>query len=443
MNKLWVRLTLLLLPVGCVTLSIVGLLTHLLLSMSLPLYVSPDQLTSLQLATLQNYFAVSGSWSGVEAVLEQATFEVQGVQFVVTDADGRTLAVGSPYLVGVVLAHDDMANAAPLVVNGNQVGWLLGRASGAAASRESKDDFLTDVTRWTVVSGLGITLLILGAAILGRIVARPLRNLTRAVRNLAAGELGSQVIVQGTNDTRTLAEAFNTMSRALAQGDTLRRRIAADVAHELRTPVSVLRGHLEAMLDGVFPLDNEHLAIVYDQTIHLAKLVEDLRLLTLAEAQRLPLDYAVTTPAALVMQSVEWFKPLALDAVIKLKDEVQADLPPIRVDAMRIRQVLNNLLINALRHTPEGGEIILGVKRQGTMVRFTISNSGSELTPEDVSQVFTPFWRSAEARVRDREGSGLGLAITQQLVSLHGGQVGVQSEAGWTHFSFEIPAAPC
>ncbi len=230
------------------------------------------------------------------------------------------------------------------------------------------------------------------------------------------------------------------MSSDLAAGEVLRQHMAANIAHELRTPVSVLRGHLEAMLDGVFPLDAEHLAVAYDRTIHLSHLVDDLRLLTRAEAGQLPLERAPITPADLIARAVESFAPLTLDAEIALEHSVPAELPPVLVDADRLQQVLGNLLTNALRHTSPGGRIRVDATQQGGMVRFVVFNTGTALTPEQAAHVFTPFWRAEDARERDRGGIGLGLAIAQQILALHGGRIWVEPVADGTRFVFDLPA---
>jgi len=290
------------------------------------------------------------------------------------------------------------------------------------------------------LAGLGATALavVVGVLLAWRL-AQPLRELTRAARDLTIGQLGRQVNVRGTAEVDALVVEFNTMSNALAEAEALRQRMAADVAHELRTPVSVLRGHLEAMLDGVYPLDTAHVAAAHDQTIHLARLVEDLRVLTLAEAKRLPLERTPLDPAALIAQILEAFEPLALDGEIRLTRDVTPDLPTLHADVTRIRQVLSNLLTNALRHTAPAGEIGVRAATVKEGVCFSISNTGSTLSALDAARVFQPFWRADAARERDSGGSGLGMAISREIVVLHGGSMWVDSDADRVTFSFVLP----
>ncbi|MBE0690972.1 MAG: HAMP domain-containing histidine kinase, partial [Anaerolineae bacterium] len=261
---------------------------------------------------------------------------------------------------------------------------------------------------------------------------------TDAVRKFSRGKLDSPVPVQGTVEVRELAVAFNQMAGDLAAADEQRQRMAADVAHELRTPVSVLRGHLEAMMDGVYPLDNAHVAVAYDQSLHLARLVEDLRLLTMAEHGRLSLHRESTAPLDLAEAAVARFAPLAQDGDVSLRHEIAPDLPALDVDAGRIRQVIDNLLSNAVRHTDAGGSIALTVKRESSAVVFSVRNTGV-LPPDQAAHVFDRFWRADAARQADSGGSGLGLAIARQLVRLHGGDLWVETAANETAFSFQLP----
>lgn len=449
MNRLWVRLSAAFLLVAWVGIGAVALVVRQTTETGFRQYLNQREAVSGnpdQIARLQAYYAAQGGWQGAEAILAARSGEGgthspsrRGAQLLIVGPDGVVQAATDPTAVGEALAPDELAEAAPLVVDGQIVGWLTRRTPGEAALGAAETAFLAEANRWLLAAAGGATALSLAVgAALAWAIARPLRTLTAAARHLAAGRLGEQVAVGGALEIDQLASAFNAMSRDLAAGEALRQRMAADVAHELRTPVSVLRGHLEAMMDGVYPLDGAHLAVVYDQTIHLARLVEDLRLLTQAEMRRLPLERGTVIPAELVAQAVEAFSPLALDAGIRLEQQVEADLPALRADATRVRQVLDNLLTNALRHTPGGGRIAIASSRQGGYVRFSVSNTGS-LADEDAHRAFEPFWRAEGARERDRGGSGLGLAISRQLVLLHGGRIWAERAGQETVFAFELP----
>ena len=324
---------------------------------------------------------------------------------------------------------------------GRQMGGM-GAQMGATILDAAEADFLNHATRSLTTAAIVISLLavVLGVG-LAQLLTRPLKRLTQTLLDLPGGTLGQQVQVRGTRELHALTEAFNRTSQQLAEAELLRRRMAADIAHELRTPVSILRGHLEAMRDGVFALDQQHLAVVYDQTLHLGKLVDDVRLLTLAEARHLPLTLSPIAPTEIVHDLVEGFRPLALDAEVVLTVEQPAVVPSVTVDKLRIQQVLGNLLTNALRHTPAGGTIIFALSCQDERVRFTVSNTGTALNAEDARRVFEPFWRASESRDRDAGGSGLGLAIAKQLVELHAGKLRVETSPERTSFIVELPCS--
>lgn len=470
MNRLWVRLSLAFLVVAWIAIGVIALIVRSSTEHSFRQYLNQRDASVFSensIAALEAYYAANGTWAGAEDLLpgpkgsgrgggQGAGGQGSGGQggggatTLLADADGVVIVSTDADRIGTRLDGDLLDRAVALEVAGQRVGWLAQDTPGAQALGAAENDFLDDAARGLVLAAIGAAVLavLVGAALAWQL-SRPMRALTTATHDLAAGALGRQVTVGGTVEVNDLARAFNTMSRDLAQGEALRRRMAADIAHELRTPVSVLRGHLEAMLDGVFPLDVERLAVAYDRTLHLTRLVDDLRVLTRAEAGQLPLERVLTAPTDIVTRAMESFAPLALDVSITLQQEVAPDLPAVYVDHDRLQQVLGNLLTNALRHTPEGGTITLRAQPSvGTQsavrvpvgVRFAVSNTGSELTAEQAARVFDPFWRAEDARERDKGGSGLGLAITRQLVLLHGGRITVESRAGVTTFLIDLPA---
>jgi two-component system sensor histidine kinase BaeS len=464
LNKLWVRLVLAFLVVAWLGIGAMALVVRATTERSFRQYVNQRETSFFNedvITSLEDHYAATGSWAGAESLLPgrrggggQGSGGGQGngagggrggqgqggAVVLLADAAGVVVASTDETRIGTTLSDTARERAVELTVDGERVGWLAQETPGTQALGAAEHRFLDEATRWLTGAAIGAALLavIVGIALAWQLT-RPMRVLTDAAHDLAGGQLGRQVDVSGTAEITELGRAFNRMSRDLAAGETLRQRMAADIAHELRTPVSVLRGHLEAMLDGVFPLDAEHLAVAYDRTIHLTRLVDDLRLLTRAEAGQLPLQRVTITPADLVGRAVASFAPLALDAGITLTHEVAPDAPSVHVDLDRMQQVLGNLLTNALRHTPEGGQIALRVTRAGESARFAVTNTGEGLTPEQAANVFTPFWRAEDARERDSGGSGLGLAITRQLLALHGGSIWVESQPGQTAFVFDLP----
>ena len=312
-----------------------------------------------------------------------------------------------------------------------------GRALGIA-----EEAFLSSLSQGLAITGgIGGTLAILAGIGLAWALSRPLNSLTQAIETLSTGALGTQVAINGTTEIQTLANSFNRMSSALAEGERLRQRMAADIAHELRTPVTVLRGHLEAMLDGVYPMTQERVAIAYDQTLTLGHLVEDLRLLTLAEAKQLSLNLTNTDIKIFITPILESFLPLAVDAELDLSWQIEPSLPTIFIDPLRMRQVMNNILSNALRYTPKGGEIRVVVKKHyPNWIRISVSNTNHDnMTWDDIKNAFIPFWRGQTAQEADKGGSGLGLAISKQLIYLHQGRLQAESFADRLVFHADLP----
>jgi signal transduction histidine kinase len=269
----------------------------------------------------------------------------------------------------------------------------------------------------------------------------PVRTLTGATRRLAAGDFASRVPVKGAAELAELSTAFNGMADALERAEALRRQMVSDVAHELRTPLTNLRCRIEAIQDGLAPPDAAGLRALHDETLLLARLVEDLQLLSLAEAGRLPLERAEQDLREIATQAVAAVGPRAGAAGVAL---ALAAGGPVRanVDAARIGQVLRNLLANAIAHTPAGGDVRVSVGTSGADAWLEVRDSGVGLTPEQQAHAFDRFWRADPARARDEgAGAGLGLAIVRQLVTLHGGDVGVSSTPGaGACFRVRLPA---
>jgi two-component system, OmpR family, sensor histidine kinase BaeS len=297
------------------------------------------------------------------------------------------------------------------------------------------------VSAHPAVLGIGLAaLLLIGAGTFFssrglRRIAEPLDDLVDAAGRVEAGDYSVRVPERGAGAVRSLARAFNSMSARLEEGDTRRRSFLADVAHELRTPLTVIQGGLEAVIDGVYPPDAEHLAPLVDQARALEHLVEDLRTVALAEAGSLGLTRQSVDPAALVEEAVAAFRGAADASGVALSADIPNDLPSVDLDESRIRQVLANLLGNALRHTPAGGSVTVSVSADRQDLRVEVRDTGSGIDPALLPTVFDRFVKAPGS-----PGSGLGLAIAKDLVKAHGGTITVQSAPGTgTAFAFTVP----
>jgi two-component system OmpR family sensor kinase/two-component system sensor histidine kinase BaeS len=265
---------------------------------------------------------------------------------------------------------------------------------------------------------------IAGGVVASRLIASPVTKLANAAQAIGAGDLSARVqIKSNSQEIDELAQSFNRMAADLQRAAELRNNLMADVSHELRTPLTVLEGNLRAALDHVYELDDEQIANLYEQTHHLILLVNELRELALAEAAQLPLDKQALDLAKLVQETVAVFEPLAEEKDIKLTAQLASALPTIMADRSRIRQVLHNLLANALRHTPTGGRIVIIARVVAGRVSLAIQDSGDGIEPHQIEHIFDRFYRTDRSRSRETGGSGLGLAIVKAIVEAHGGTV--------------------
>ncbi|HKW07771.1 MAG TPA: HAMP domain-containing sensor histidine kinase [Candidatus Dormibacteraeota bacterium] len=269
-----------------------------------------------------------------------------------------------------------------------------------------------------------IALIVIATAGGVRRMTRPMDNLIDAARRIEAGDYSAQVPEWGSPDIQSVARAFNSMSARLKAADEQRRSFLADVTHELRTPLSVIRGQAEAINDGLYPADAAHLAPILDATAALDRLVEDLRTLVLTDAGNLVLHKEPTDIGALVRDTVESFRAQAESKGLSLSTDIAPGLPTIEVDPARIRQVIGNLLSNAIRHTPSGGSVKVGVEPAGDQMTINVTDTGDGIPPELLPHVFERFVKGA-----DSTGSGLGLAIARDIVKAHGGSVSVSNQA--------------
>jgi signal transduction histidine kinase len=307
----------------------------------------------------------------------------------------------------------------------------------------------TTVLTWVGGCGLSLALPLLAGFLALRVfrgVATPLADVMAAADAVAAGDLSARVPVpeEGPDAFSNLARSFNRMAEALERSDQQRRNLTADVAHELRNPLHIIQGNLEGVLDGVYEPTEDHVAATLEETRLLARLVEDLRTLSLAEAGELPLRREAVDVAELLADVRTSFSGQAEAAGLDLRVEIEGDPPTVAGDGGRLEQVLSNLVANAVRHTPAGGSIRLRAEGTGEGVRITVADTGQGISAEDLPYVFDRFWRGDRARSHaGGAGSGLGLAIARQLVEAHGGRIRVESEVGkGTTFTIELPSGP-
>jgi signal transduction histidine kinase len=318
-----------------------------------------------------------------------------------------------------------------------------------AVGESNANDFRSS-SNWRGPAGalLAFAVVLLGAAaFFSSRVTRPLTRLTRAAQTMARGDLTTRVEGSAVREIDELAGAFNTMASSLSDADRQRRQMTADVAHELRTPISIIRGRLEGIQDGVYSLTPEQVTTLLGETALLERLIEDLRILALAEAGQLPLYRESIDPASLLRDVALSFQKQGHDQGVEVRVADLPDVPEIEVDPQRISQVLSNLVANALRYTPAGGMVLLnawrGADGQHDTVCISVSDNGSGIAPADLPHIFDRFYRADPARTRASGGAGLGLAIAKRIIEAHRGVIWVDSTQGkGTTVSFSLPRQP-
>jgi len=462
MRTLWLRIVGVVAIVLILALGAVGYAYNRAATAGLNVYVSTGGLRWAQALApqLEDYYARAGSWEGVAAFLESlaplgmgrghGAMAGQGGNYgapagqrvLLADAQGRVVADSLGQLVGQSLGAGELRQGVALSVDGRQVGTLL--VTAPLLNQGPEAEFLAEIRRGILVGGAvaGALALVLGS-LLAFQVTSPLRALTRAARRVAGGDLAQRIPVRSRDEVGELTGAFNEMAAALARTEQARRNMIADIAHELRTPLAAMRGNLEGILDGVFPASGESVAPVYEQTLLLSRLVDDLRDLALADAGQMRLERRPLDVSELLQDIAAMVRPQAEAQGIGVDVRVSAPLPAAHADPMRIRQVLLNLVGNALRHTPEGGAITLAAEAAEGAITVSVRDTGSGIDPADLPRIFDRFYRGDSSRARDSGGHGLGLAIVKRWVELHGGRVWAENlPSGGAQFSFTLPVAP-
>ncbi len=459
MNRLWVRLSL--------AFAAIIIISFGAISYTARLYFADNNLRSLTLVyfsreaglidRLEAHYGARGSWQGVSPLLEGADSALffnaaNRTILVLTDPEGQVLYATVGPDRPSRLEASQLQEAVPINVEGRIVGFLdLIRGDASynhlftfTAPDDISPGFAERASAFLLqVLLIGAVLAIVFGILVSRWLSAPLIHLVNGTQAIARRDLSFRVAEQGSAEMREVSNSFNKMAAALEDAETLRRSMLNDIAHELRTPLTVLEGNLRAILDDVYPLDKAEIARLYDQTRHLHQLVDDLRLVAQAEARQLPLHRSPRDLTVLLEEVAELFSPLAGEKNISLDTSLPRASVFAAVDRMRFAQALQNLLTNALQHTPAGGVITLSLRAEEEMAAITVADNGDGIAPEDILRVFDRFYRVDKNRTRDSGGVGLGLAIAQALVKAHDGEIEVTS-AGMgqgSTFSIRLPLA--
>ncbi len=448
MRSLTLKLTLAFLFVGLIGALLVAAFVGVRTQREFDQFIS-DRYQQDLIEQLADYYQENGSWQGLTAIgLRLANQRGRGgyIQAPVALVDNnQTVVLGTRrYQVGQRVSQAELRGSLPVTVDGQRVGAVL-------------LDLPVDVVRLIPIrrrmpswraSTRPLPLALLGATVialvlgglLARAITRPVKELTDATRRVAQGELGHQVPVRTRDELGDLAVSFNSMSADLATSNQLRRQMTADVAHELRTPLSIILGYSEALSEGKLQGKPAIFDAMYGEARLLSHLVDDLRTLSLADAGELTLNRSLLPAGELLERTAASHAELAAQRGIRLEVQTAPDLPLVDVDRERIAQVLANLVSNALRYTPEGGVITLSAAADHDRVLLRVSDTGPGIEPQHLPLVFKRFYRADDSRPANGE-SGLGLAIARSLVEAHGGTIQVESVLGQgATFTVALPA---
>jgi signal transduction histidine kinase len=399
------------------------------------------------LEELALHYETYGNWDGIQAALvagpRRGPNRRHWIPVTVLDSNDRVVVSGgTPYTPGEIVAGGAVERALPVEVDGEVVGRVLLPQGSVGAPPDSPESrFISAVRLAILYSALAavVVALLLGL-LLARTIANPVRELTRATHLVAQGDVGHEVPVRTQDEIGELALSFNQMSANLARSTQLRRQMTADIAHDLRTPTSVILGYTEALSDGKLQGTPEMYRVMHEEAQHLNHLIDDLRTLSLADAGELPLLREEIAPLSLLERAAAAHSIQAHKQQTVLQIAPATGVPLVYVDPERMAQVLSNLVSNALRHTPAGGQITLSAARQNGAVLLQVSDTGSGIAPEELPHIFNRFYRGDQARSHSG-ASGLGLAIARSIVETHGGRITAESTLGrGSTFTIALPA---
>ncbi len=417
---------------------------------------------------LVRYYQYAGTWNGVQPQVVQLG-RLYNSRIILTDETGIVLADSEAMLIGTTYTPREQGR--PLtasigrferpqvtIVNNEENELAVSTPVTATLSRAVlyiTHGGLTDINRaslqityrtigrfflWGGLLAVAIALIL--TFVLSRRILSPVKALTNATREYAKGNFSYRVDAENEGDLGELARSFNAMADGLARNEHLRRNMVADIAHELRTPLSNLRGYLEAASDGLVTLDEATVHSLSDEAASLSRLVNDLQELSLADAGELRLVLQPEDISGIITETVTILRAKAAEKNIEISAELPAGLPEVNIDAHRIKQVLYNLIDNAVAHTGAGGRITVNAWQEENYLNISVTDTGEGIPAEDLPQIFERFYRVDKSRTRSTGGSGLGLTIVKRLVEAHGGSIDVRSSSGHgATFTFTLPVS--
>ncbi|HEX7556834.1 MAG TPA: ATP-binding protein [Leptolinea sp.] len=396
-------------------------------------------------SVLESYYLGHGNWEGVQTLLPKMPRDPMSMDqnewwdSILLDQNKRILIDhGNPgsERVGSVYSPDPEDSPVPVRIQGKQVGTLI------VTRLPNAFDMLNSLALpfGSIIVFLAILTMVIGLLLSQRLI-NPLAEVIAAARAVTSGKLATRVKVQGPDDLRVLTDSFNQMATSLEKNDKEQRNLIADIAHELRTPLAIVQGRLEGIVDGIYPADQAHIQPILQETCQLERLISDLDMLAQAASNQLIFNKVPVSLMELSQQAIIDFETEASEKQITIRNINDAYTPNAWGDSQRISQVINNLLSNALRYIPIGGEVILRISPVMQGVELTISDNGPGIPAEDLPYIFDRFWRGEKSRSRVWGGAGLGLAIARQFIEIQGGRIwAINRPEGGLQVGFVLPA---
>jgi two-component system OmpR family sensor kinase/two-component system sensor histidine kinase BaeS len=374
------------------------------------------------ISALEGYYLAKGSWEGVETVFDSMN-GLDSRNVLLLDREQRIILDQRPDAVSTV---DSIYQIVPenvvfdLTVRGEPVGYLVLAPYSIPQRFRIVGAIVFPIG---IISFILALFLVIVSILLSRRFVNPLADVIYAARAVATGKLDTRIPTKGPQDLRSLSESFNEMASSLERSDRERRDMLSDIAHELRTPLSVIRGRLEGIVDGIYPENGPQVSTALEQTYLLQRLVDDLRLLTLVETRQLHFDKQQVDIGNVMERVLEMFSAEAQEKNIILSFTEKSGNLSAMLDPQRLEQVISNLIGNAIRYIPGGGKVWVTARENNGVVQITVNDNGTGLPPENLPYIFDRFWRKDKSRSRLKGGTGLGLAIAKQLVEAQGGRI--------------------
>ena len=398
---------------------------------------------------LEDYYEYKGTWSMVGEVADaysqrhgRKNAHGKASELTLTDQNHFIVWSNAGQVKGEKLTGEMTSRSLEIHSGGQTVGYLVVE-NGVLQTPDDIAPFVNRLRRAIFLAGGFAILLAIGLAVLvSKYLLEPIKAITSASTQLSTGDFSTRVDIKGNDEIAMLAKTFNQLARNLELAEERKQSLTADAAHELRTPIAVQKAQLEGMLDGVLPLTQKNVLIALQQTNFLSRLVEDLRLLAMADAGEVRLEMRILNIVNLVQQVVAGFQAQAALEGTNLVTVFRPDGEElwIHTDVDRVSQILQNLISNALRYGQKGGRILISTRKESTKLVFSVQDDGSGIPSTALPHLFERFYRHERARTRENGGSGLGLAISKKLALLLGGDLsGANSPEGGAVFSLELP----